>query len=104
MFCEDESHDFLKFPQLMSTFHKVDHVVNVNALLKRVNLLYENLVIQQGSFKDPQTLMLAWDTDASFGLTPFRSDFIDYMKCNIPVKDVNKVNRIIGVGTTIHKF
>jgi hypothetical protein len=39
-----------------------------------------------------------------FGLTPFRSDFIDYVECDIPVWDVTKVNKVIGIGTTIHKF
>ena len=48
--------------------------------------------------------MLIWDTGASFGLTPFRSDFIDYVPCDIPVKDVTKVNRVVGIGTTLHKF
>ncbi len=37
---------------------------------------------------------------ASFGLTPFCSDFIDYVECNIPVRDVTKVNRVVGIGTT----
>ena len=41
--------------------------------------------------------MLIWDTGASFGLTPFRSD-IDYVKCEIPVRDVTKVNKVIGIG------
>ena len=26
------------------------------------------------------------------------------MKCNIPVKDVNKVNMVIGIRTTLHNF
>ena len=49
-------------------------------------------------------MMLVWDTGASYGLTSFRSDFIDYVECNITVKDVNKVNRVIGIRTTLHKF
>ena len=52
----------------------------------------------------PCTTVHIWDTGASFGLTPFKSNFIDYVKCNIPVKDVTKVNTIIGLGTKIHKF
>ena len=48
--------------------------------------------------------MLVWDTGASYGLTLFKSDFIDYVKCDIPVKYVNKVNRVIGIGKTLHKF
>ncbi len=39
-----------------------------------------------------------------FGLIPFRSDFIDYVECKIPVRDVTKVNKVIGIGTTLHKF
>jgi hypothetical protein len=39
-----------------------------------------------------------------FGLTPFCSDFIDYVECDVPVRDVTKVNKVIGIGTTIHKF
>jgi hypothetical protein len=48
--------------------------------------------------------VLIWDTGASFGLTPFRSDFVDYVECDIKVKDVTKVNTVIGIGTTISKF
>ena len=48
--------------------------------------------------------MLIWDTGASFGLTPFKSDFISYVKCNTPVKDFTYDNTVIGIGTTIHKF
>ncbi len=57
-----------------------------------------------GATKDPHTLILIWDTGALFGLTPFCSDFIDYVECDIPVWDVTKVNKVIGIGTTIHKF
>ena len=53
---------------------------------------------------DPKSLLLIWDTGAFYGLTPFRSDFIDYVACTIPVRDVTKVNTIIGIGTTLHKF
>lgn len=49
-------------------------------------------------------MVLIWDTGAPFGLTPFRSDFIDYVAADIAVKDVTKVNKVIGIGTTIHKF
>ena len=40
-------------------------------------------------------MVLVWDTGASYGLTPSRSYFIDYVRCDIPVKDVTKVNRVI---------
>ena len=47
---------------------------------------------------------LIYDTGASFGLTPFRADFIDYVSCNIKVRDISKVNTVIGIGTTLHHF
>jgi hypothetical protein len=53
---------------------------------------------------DPKLLMLIWDMGASFSLTPFRSDFIDYVACTIPVQDVTKVNNVIGIGTVLRKF
>jgi hypothetical protein len=53
---------------------------------------------------DPKMLILIWDTGGSAGLTPFRSDFIDYVECDIDVRDVTKVNKVIGVGITLHKF
>ncbi len=49
---------------------------------------------------DPKTLILIWDTGGSVGLTPFRSDFINYVECDIDIHDITKVNTIIGIGTT----
>ena len=49
-------------------------------------------------------MILIWDTGASFGLTLFRSDFIDYVEANIAVKDVTKINNVVGLGTTLHKL
>jgi hypothetical protein len=53
---------------------------------------------------DSKTLILIWDTGASAGLTPFWSDFIDYVKWEIDVCDITKVNKVVGIGTTLHKF
>ena len=44
---------------------------------------------------------------ALFGLTPFQSYFIDYLKCDIPVENVTdliKVNRVVGIRTTLCKL
>ena len=49
-------------------------------------------------------MVLVWDIGDSYGLTPFRSDFNYYVKFGIHVKDVNKVNRFIVIGTTINGF
>ena len=37
-------------------------------------------------------------------MTPFRSDFIDYVEADIAVKDVTNINHVIGIGTTLYKF
>jgi hypothetical protein len=65
--------------------------------------LFENQPAHDGRL-DPRSLILIWDTGALFGLTLFRSDFIDYVECDIPVHDVTKVNKVIGIGTTLHNF
>ena len=107
-FCDGKNRYFFQIHRLMSSFTKLDHIANVADLTHRANrlcgqILY-NTVIQNSDRKDIRTMMLVWDTGASYGLTPFMSDFIDYVEFYIPVKDVTKVNRVIGIGTTLHKF
>ena len=53
---------------------------------------------------DCKLIMFIWYTGALFGLNIFRSDFIDYVKADIPVKYVTKVNQVIGIVTTTHTF
>ena len=36
--------------------------------------------------------------------TPFKADFIDYMECEIPVKDITKVKIVIVIGKITHKY
>ena len=98
----------MKLQRLLSSFTNLDHVANVSELIQRENLLHgqilENRVIQNIYCKDPRKMMLVWNTGDSYGLTPFRSDFIDDVKCYITVKYVTKLNRVIGIGTNLHKF
>ncbi len=47
---------------------------------------------------------VVWDTGASFGLTPFATDFIDYEEVDIPVKDIAHTNTVVGMGTVMWKF
>ncbi len=97
---------FFHLPRLLSQFRSIDHEKNISSCIAQVAALwgtFENHSVG-GATKDPHTLILIRDTGASFGLTPFRSDFIDYVECDIPVWDVTKVNKVIGIGTTIHKF
>lgn len=75
----------------------------------RANLLASNLRLNENSsghgprptFKD---MPLIWDTGASSGLTPFRSDFLTYEECDIPIKDVSQVNRVKGMGLAGYQF
>ncbi len=60
--------------------------------------------IKQESSVDFRHRPLIWDTGATQGLTPFLKDLIHYHPCDIPVKDIFKVDWVIGVGTVIHKF
>jgi len=97
---------FLQLSRLLSQFRSVDHEKNISSCIAQVAALrgtFENRSVSGGP-KDPCTLILIWNTGASFGLMPFRSDFIDYVECDIPVRDVTKVNRVVGIGNTIHKF
>jgi hypothetical protein len=109
-FCDGHK-DFLQLYRLLSTFSTVDHVKNAQSCVNRVNTLsgtyggtYENRSSFSTGLQDLKSLILIWDTGASYGLTPFRSDFIDYVKCEIPGRDVTKVNTVVGIGTTLHKF
>ena len=88
-------HDFLRLPQLLKTFCNHEyHVSQIKLALDQVALLCGFFEMHHSASDrlDPKTLMLIWDTGASAGLTPFRSDFIDYVKCEIDVQDITKVN------------
>jgi hypothetical protein len=83
-FCDGHK-DFLQLYTLLSTFSTVDHVKNAQSCVNCVNALrgtfgstYENRISFSTGLQDPKSLILIWDTGASYGLTPFRSDFIDY--------------------------
>ncbi len=98
---------FLQLLKPLLQFWSVDHEKNISLCILQVAALrgtFENRSMSGGSL-DPHTLILIWDTGASFGLTPFCSDIIDYdVECDIPVRDVTKVNKVIGIGTIVHKF
>ena len=102
-FCADRGEFFLGFPKLMKKLEFKEHGVEVQSTVGRANLLTSEVgsSFMKATFKE---CPLVWDTGASFGLTPFRGDFIDYVECQIPVKDIARTNMVIGIGTTLHKF
>ena len=100
-------HDFLCLPQLLKTFCNHDyHVSQIKPALDQVALLHGTFEMHQlaPDCLDSKTLILIWDTGASAGLTSFCSDFIDYVECEIQVWDITKVNKVVGIGTTLHRF
>ena len=108
-FFDNDSHDFLQLPRLLSALSYIDLIANVKKLLfRRAVLLCGSILINRlhrsGDRKDPIKLVLIWDTGSSYGLMPLRRDFFHCVKCDIPAKDMNKINRFIGIGTTLHKF
>ena len=86
----------------------MDHAQNFQQLFQRLYLLsdhlFENRMFNASTRIDPKSLIIIWDTGALFGMTPFWSDFIDYVEADKAVKDVTKINNVIGIGTTLHKF
>ena len=92
----------------MYKFKEMDPVQNVKKSCQCLAILsdcsLENRSCNAFGTKNPKSLILIWDTGASFWLNPFRSDFIDYVEANIAVKDVTKINNVIGIGTTLHKL
>ena len=92
----------------MSKFKNMDHAQNFQQLCQRLavlsDVLFENRTFNASTSFDPKSFILIWDTGSSFGLTPFRSDFIYYVEADISVKDFTKINHVIGIGTTLHKF
>ena len=114
-FCFGEDRDFSKCGRLchlMSPTTTQQHTQNVSELLHRTNMFRVDTSVGHSPEGDgiglnPSSyagMPLVYDTGASFGLTPFRADFIDYRPCNIPVKDITKVNKVKGVGTVMYKF
>ena len=92
----------------MSKFKQMDHVQNVKKLCQRLAIIsdryLENRSCNAFETNNPKSLILIWDTGESFVITTFRSDFIDYVESDIAVKDVTKINKVIGIGTTLHNF
>jgi len=105
VFCQNCTTQLLALSRLLKDMDFATNEHKTKDLMQRLNLCTVALRLSNG----PKTVTywncpLVWDTGASFGLTPFRGDFIDYVKCSIPVKDIKSTNMVIGMGTTLHKF
>jgi hypothetical protein len=89
--------------------HAAQHAVNqTDAFLLQQTISFglskKDKSIKQESKKDFKHTPLIWDTGATHRLTAFLKDFIHYHPCDILVKDISKANRVIRVGTVMHKI
>ena len=103
MFFTARDEFFLGFPKLMKELEFKDHGLKVQSTVGHANVLTSEVgsSFMKATFRE---CPLVWDTGASFGLTPFRGNFIGYIECQIPVKDIAHTNMVVGMGTTLHKF
>ena len=104
-FCAS-GHNFLALPRLIKSLSDREyHEKNIASCLSRVAALRGVYDLNHTTSEpDPRTTVLIIDTGASMGLTKYKSDFIDYVEVEIEVRDVTKANKVVGIGTTLHKF
>ena len=106
-FCCERGATFLSAAKLMQQFGTLSLEEGVQPTVKHLNILQAagstngSHTAKRVAFKK---IPLVWDTGASFGLTPFRGDFLDYVECEIAVHDIACANTVTGIGTTLHKF
>ena len=99
--------DFCSLLRLLQNLDSHQSPSTISSAIQRLNLFRSSTDfhrILECTLHTPDDTLLVYDLGASAGLTPFKSDFFDYVKCSIPVRDISKVNEVIGIGTTIHKF
>jgi hypothetical protein len=91
----------------MQQFGTLSLEEGAQSTVKRLNILQStgstngSHTVKCAMFKNCR---LVWDTGASFGLTPFRGDFLDYVECEITLCDIARANTVIRIGTMLHKF
>ncbi len=99
--------NFCALPCLMHDFDFHHNSSSLSSDIVCLNLFQRSPqlhCILQCTPQNPDDILLVYDPGVSAGLTPFKSDFFDYVKCSIPVHDVLKDNKVIGIRTTIYKF
>ena len=102
-FCADRGEFCLGFPKLMKKLEFNDHEEKVRNTVGHESLLTSEVgpSLMKATFWE---CPLVWNTGVSFGLTPLRGEFIDYIECQIPVKYNLQTNMVIGMDTILHKF
>ena len=75
------------------------------ALMHWLSIRWSYQSVSLGAMRSVTSTMLVWDTGASIGLSPFQSDFIDYLTLDgVTVKDIARANSVLGIGTIMWKL
>ncbi len=99
--------DFCSLPRLLQHLDSHQSQSTISSTIQCMNLFWSSphfhCILEYTSHSLDDTI-LVYDLGASAGLILFKPGFFNYVKCSIPVCDISKVNEVIGIGTTIHKF
>ena len=105
--------DYTQLPHLLRSLNGMQHLqewknqATAQSVVNRLNVFWcslENNAEHCNYSTSFESVPLIWDTGASLGLIPYKADFFDYVEVNSPVRDVTKMNYVIGFGTVIYKF
>ena len=92
---------------LVNSLSKVDHSADAQRSVTLMIMFWARLLASdEGITCEDLTfaqMPMVWDTGASYGLTLFCKDFIDYELCQILVMDIKSTKYVIGVGTVLWK-
>ncbi len=73
--------------------------------MHQISILWNYQSASLGATQSVTNTMLVWDTGAFIGLTPFHSDFIDYLPLDgVTVKDIAQTISVVGIGTIMWKL
>ena len=91
--------------RLLNYFKSQDHTREahhvVSCMNQHIHLFLKASKSRANVLKLLKTTLLVRDFGASFELTPFHAEFIDYVECDIDFKDISKLNKVNGFGTTL---
>ena len=96
-----------------------EHAKNIEAALLRAEIMFNEsktnkIPLSKPNFKQRKKnsdfsrryrdTPCVIDTGASYGLTPFKEDFLTYEECDITVKAVASNNKVVGMGIVLYKM
>eukprot|EP00984_Skeletonema_dohrnii_P023181 scaffold12256_cov83-Skeletonema_dohrnii-CCMP3373.AAC.1 len=89
-----------------------EHAKNIEAAVLRAEIMFNESKSDKFRLRDSSSSYMqkyrstpcVVDTGASYGLTPFKEDFLTYEECNIKVKAVGSENVVIGMGIVLYKM